>query len=119
MKRTVILPSLNIDPVINEIFDTYTIETSNQAALESLHCIAILQSKKSRDCIALRTPEKGGFYYSGPAARELFKKVSSFVEAAETYPGELHYYGQKERREIMEAIRAGLIKAIQKGAKTA
>lgn len=97
-----------IIPIIEEIKTAYTPEYS-PAALKALNCIVILNKNRSRDCIALRTPDKGGFYYSSPATSKVYKALTNYAAAAETEPGELDRYIFEEHKRIQEAIRAALI----------
>lgn len=98
-----------IAPIIEEIKTEYSPEYS-PAALRALDCIVILNKKRSRNSLAIRTPDKGGFYYSSPATRKVYKAVADYAAAAETEPGELDQWTWKEHTRIQEAIRAALIK---------
>ena len=97
-----------IKPVLDEIRILYK-PTGSPAAFKALRCKAILQKRTGRDCIAIREPDEGGFYYSGPAMRELLKAAQEWSEAAETEPGELESWLYQEERRIMEAVRQALI----------
>lgn len=99
----------SITPILEEIRTRYTADR-HPVILKSLNCIALLKSRTTRDALAIRTPENGGFYYSGPAARALLKELKSWTEAAETEPGELDAWLYREESRIMEAIRSALIK---------
>ena len=104
-----------IKPVISEIFNDYKVESTHPATLKALDCIAVLQQKKGRGCIAIRTPEKGGFnYYGHPAINHLLKEIDLFSEMVETYPGQLDNWTYQEERRIMEAIRHGIIERLEK-----
>lgn len=98
----------HIAPILAEIRAFYT-PVNNPAALAALDCIALLQKNRSREYKAIRTPEKGGFYHSSRATKELFGELAAWTEAAETEPGELDDWRHAEERRIMEAIRAALI----------
>lgn len=98
----------HIAPIMDEIRRGWK-PTGSKAAREYLHCEALLQKRGGRDFMAIRTPEKGGFYYTGPAARQLMKELAEWTKAAETEPGELDAWSYQEERRIMEAIRAALI----------
>lgn len=98
-----------ITPIIEEIKTEYSPEYS-PAALSALDCIVILNKKRSRNSLAIRTPDKGGFYYSSPATRKVYKALAEYAAAAETEPGELDRYTWEEHKRIQEAIRAALIK---------
>lgn len=98
----------DIAPIIEEINTLYTAE-KHPAALAALDCVAILQKKKSRDCIALRAPHKGGFFYYSETVRQLFKELDDWTEAAETEPGELYLWKLEEMDRIQDAIRMALI----------
>lgn len=97
-----------INPIIEEIKTEYSPEYS-PAALKALDCIVILNKKRSRNSLAIRTPDKGGFYYSSPATHKVYKALAEYAAAAETEPGELDRWTWKEHTRIQEAIRAALI----------
>ena len=97
-----------IRPIVEEIKERYTPDYT-PAALEMLNCIVVLKRIRSRDALAIRTPDKGGFYYSGPAARKVYKALADYAAAAETEPGELDRWTWEEHKRIQEAIRAALI----------
>jgi len=97
-----------ITPIIEEIKTEY-IPDYSPAALSALDCIVILNKKRSRNSLAIRTPDKGGFYYSSPATRKIYKALAEYAAAAETEPGELDRYTWNEHKRIQEAIRAALI----------
>ena len=98
----------HIAPIMDEIRRTWK-PTGSKAAREYLHCEALLQKRGGRDFMAIRIPERGGFYYTGPAARQLIKELAEWTKAAETEPGELDRWLYQEEQRIMEAIRAALI----------
>lgn len=107
-----------IKPIIDEIKANYTPENS-PATLAALDCVALLHKIGSRDYMAIRTPEKGGFYYHGKATKALFSDIEAWKEAAETEPGELDRWMYAEERRAMEAVRAALIDEYRKPSKTA
>ena len=98
----------HIAPILEEIRNEWKPETAPEV-LAALNCEALLNRKRSRDYMAIRTPEKGGFYYTGKAARHLLRELAAWTEAAETEPGELDGWMYAEERRIMEAVRAALI----------
>ena len=106
-----------ITPIIEEIKAAYTPEYS-PAVLSALDCIVILNKKRSRNSLAIRTPDKGGFYYSSPATRKVYKALAEYAASAETEPGELDRWTWKEHTRIQEAIRAALIKEYRNPWKT-
>ena len=100
-----------IGPIIDEIGRNYT-PITDAAALKSLDCVVLLQKKKSRDCIAVRTPDKGTFIYcSSHQARRILSDLDAWAEAAETYTGELDGWKWNEQKRIMEAIRKAIIES--------
>lgn len=107
-----------IKPIIDEIKANYTPENS-PATLAALDCVALLHKIGSRDYMAIRTPEKGGFYYHSKVTKALFSDIEAWKEAAETEPGELDGWMYAEERRAMEAVRAALIDEYRKPRKTA
>ena len=99
----------NIAPIFAEIKAFYT-PVNNPAALVALDCVALLQKNRTRNYMAVRTPERGGFYYHSRVTLELFKELDAWTQAAETEPGELDAWRYQEEHRIMEAVRAGLIR---------
>lgn len=97
-----------INPILEEIRRSYTPQY-NKKSLAALDCVVLLQKRKGRDCIALRTPNKGAFYYYSDTVKSLFSEVRSYAEAAETYAGELDTWRFQEQQRIMEAVRAALL----------
>lgn len=97
-----------IKPIIDEIKANYTPENS-PATLAALDCVALLHKIGSRDYMAIRTPEKGGFYYHSKATKVLFSNIEAWKEAAETEPGELDKWFYNEEKRILDAIRVALI----------
>lgn len=97
-----------IAPIMDEIRTLYK-PITDRATCTCLDCIVLLQKRNSRDAYAVRTPDKGAFYYSGPAVKHLFKQIDEWTQAAETEPGELDRWQWYEHQQIQEAIRAGLI----------
>lgn len=67
-----------IAPIIEEIKTEYSPEYS-PAALSALDCIVILNKKRSRNSLAIRTPDKGGFHYSSPATRKVYKALADYA----------------------------------------
>ena len=105
----------HIAPIMDEIRRTWK-PTGSKAAREYLNCKALLQRRGGRDFMAIRAPEAGSFYYSGPAMKALLKDLTEWTEAAETEPGELDAWMYHEERRIMEAVRAALIEEYGKAA---
>lgn len=97
-----------IAPIMDEIRTLYK-PITDRATCTCLDCIVLLQKRTSRDALAVREPSKGAFYYSGPAARDLFRKLDEWTQAAETEPAELDRWKWYEQKNIMEAIRTALI----------
>lgn len=97
-----------IAPIMDEIRTLYK-PITDRATRTCLDCIVLLQKRTSRDALAVREPSKGAFYYSGPAARDLFRKLDAWTEAAETEAGELTRWKWTEQKNIMEAVRTALI----------
>ena len=95
-------------PIMEEIRTIYK-PITDETTRACLNCVVLLQKKTSRDALAVREPSKGAFYYSGPAARDLFRQLDEWTAAAETEPAELDQWKWREQSRIMEAIRAGLI----------
>lgn len=108
----------NIAPILDEIRSIYR-PVYTPEALKALDCIVLLQKRKGRDCYALRTPDKGAFYYYGESMKNLFSEIAQFAEAAETYTGELYGWMYAEERRVMEAVRTALIDEYRKPRKTA
>lgn len=107
-----------IAPILDEIRSIYK-PVYTPEALNALDCIVLLQKRKGRDCYALRTPDKGAFYYYGESMKNLFSEIAQFAEAAETTAGELDGWMYAEERRAMEAVRAALIDEYRKPRKTA
>ena len=111
-----------IAPILDEIRSIYR-PVYTPEALNALDCIVILQKRKSNDCLVIRTPDKGSFYYTGngrsEAVKKLFSEIASFAEAAETEPRELDGWMYAEERRAMEAVRTALIDEYRKPRKTA
>lgn len=107
-----------IAPILDEIRSIYK-PVYTPEALNALDCIVLLQKRKGRDCYALRTPNKGAFYYYGESMKNLFSEIASYAEAAETTAGELDGWMYAEERRAMEAVRAALIDEYRKPRKTA
>ena len=95
-------------PIMEEIRTIYK-PITDPTICNCLNCVVLLQKKASRDALAVREPSKGAFYYSGPAARDLFRQLDEWTEAAETEPAELDRWKWYEQKNIMEAIRTALI----------
>jgi hypothetical protein len=110
--------SAYIAPILEEIRTNYKPENS-PATLAALDCVALLHKIGSRDYMAIRTPEKGGFYYHSKATKVLFADIEAWKEAAETEPGELDGWMYAEERRAMEEVRAALIDEYRKPRKTA
>lgn len=111
-----------IAPILDEIRSIYR-PVYTPEALHALDCIVILQKRKNNDCLVIRTPDKGSFYYTGngrsEAVKNLFSEIASYAEAAETTAGELDGWMYAEERRAMEAVRAALIDEYRKPRKTA
>lgn len=107
-----------IAPILDEIRSIYK-PVYTPEALKALDCIVLLQKRKGRDCYALRTPDKGAFYYYGESMKNLFSEIASYAEAAETTTGELDGWMYAEERRAMEAVRTALIDEYRKPRKTA
>lgn len=107
-----------ITPIMDEIRELYK-PVYTPRTLNALDCIVLLQKRKGRDCFALRTPDKGAFYYYSESMKNLFSEIAQFAEAAETYIGELDGWMYAEERRAMEAVRTALIDEYRKPRKTA
>ena len=100
-----------ITPIIEEIKTIYK-PAGGPEALRALNCLALLQQRRGRAYMAIRTPEAGAFFYYGKAARKVYAELESWTAAAETEPGELDRWRWAEENRIQEAIREALIRGI-------
>lgn len=98
-----------IKPIIDEIKRKYTPAKASKAALDCLHCIAILKRNGTRECIALRPGEPFFIWQHIETVKELYSTLQSWTEAAETEPGELDAWMYREEDRIQAAIRDALI----------
>lgn len=98
-----------IKPITDEIKRKYSPVKASKAALDCLHCIAIIKRNGTREYIALRPGEPFFIWEHIETVKELYKALQSWTEAAETEPGELDSWMYREEDRIQAAIRDALI----------
>lgn len=109
-----------ISPIITEIISNHEIDKSISEYFPGV--IAILSNPLSNEGFFLKpvddyltNPE---FYRLSKHAENLYRSLAEYSEAAETYPGELWTWYNREHERITRTINEALIKAVQE-AKTA